>query len=93
MQAFLVIEPNEVRLEVLLRAGALEEFDRFKAIDGKKTIEPEAQEAFIADLLALMRDKSGVIIDGKKATPSFERGEFVAIGSWFCSLSLEGRSH
>ncbi len=79
--AFLTVEPYEVRLEVLLRVEdlyELKELDRPVA----DIIDPNAQGPLIQDVLALMKDRASVTIDGKRASAVVERGEFVTAGSY-----------
>ena len=81
LAVFLVIEPYEVRLEALLRARDLDGLSQLKPIEGQM-IQPDAQEPLIRDLLTLVGNHVSVIINGKKASPALQRGEFVTVGSY-----------
>lgn len=81
VETFLTIEPYEVRLEVLLQVKELNRLNRLTPIEGQM-VEPDAQEPLIQELLALIGERSGVVIDGKERVPALKRGEFVMRGSY-----------
>jgi hypothetical protein len=81
VEAFLTIEPYEVRLEVLLQVKELNSLNQLTPIEGQM-IEPDAQEPLIRDLLTLLGDHNSVVINGKESIPTLKRGEFVMRGSY-----------
>ena len=76
---FLTIEPFETRLEVLVRLDHARPWIDLPAEDG--TINVDQQERTKQQLIDLIAKRTAVRIDGKEASPSVLRADFVTVES------------
>jgi len=76
LSTFLYVEPFEVRLEFVLRPKDLQHWVDL-GLEGKKVIAAGEQEALKQKIVAFLKDKSPVTIDGKPAKLALDRVHFI----------------
>ncbi|MEE8104093.1 MAG: hypothetical protein V3T86_01010 [Planctomycetota bacterium] len=76
LSAFLYVEPFEVRLEFVLRPKDLQHWVDL-GLEGKRVIAAGEQAALKEKVVAFLRDKSPVTIDGKPAKLALDRVHFI----------------
>ena len=76
MAGFIYVEPYEVRKEIIARPKDLQRWVDL-GLDGKKTIPVEMQADVLQKVIEFLADRQPLTIDGKPATPSLTRANFL----------------
>ncbi len=78
--SYLIVEPYQVRLEVLVAAQALEEWLELPA-DASGVIPAQEGEAFSRQVADLLASENRIVIDGAPTRPAAQRADFVTVGT------------
>lgn len=79
LQTFVVIEPYEVRHEILARLRDLGPW--IDGLVGASEIPVASQDALKARIASLFRDREAMRIDGRAVQPTLDRVDFVTVGA------------
>ena len=80
VMAYLYIEPNEVRQEILVRIADLSTWTDL-GLKGSEVIEPKQQEVLKSKIADFLLSRNPLTVDGKMLRPILDRVDFLSIES------------